>query len=76
MEFFATLRIKGNQKEYWLIQRTVLMATSNVIWLQNKLIQENGAEMFMPGRVLGDSVENLHTQLRKIDPYPTVVRYL
>ena len=30
----------------------------------------------MPGRVLGDVAENTHTQVRKMDPYPTVVKYL
>ena len=76
MEFFATMKITPRQKEMWLLQRTVLLATASVISVKERLIDQDGIDMFMPARTLGDSIENVHTQVRKIDAYPTAVKYL
>ena len=76
MEFFATMKITPRQKEMWLLQRTVLLATASVISVKERLIDQDDIDMFMPARTLGDSIENVHTQVRKIDAYPTAVKYL
>ena len=66
----------ATQKSFWLIQRTVLLATMSMIYLAKKLIDDNDMKMFMGGRTLGDVVENLHSLIRAICSYPNAVLYM
>lgn len=75
-DFFATLKVSANQKSFWLIQKTVLLSTTSLIYLAKFLIDENDMKMFMGGRTLGDVVENLHSLIRAINAYPDPILYL
>ena len=75
-EFMATLKIHKNQKKFWLIQRTVLLSTASLIWLVKKLIDGGILNEFMGAKTLGDVIENLHSLVRAINPYPPPILYL
>ena len=74
-EFFATLKIHKNQKKFWLIQKTVLMSTASLIWLVKKLIDGGILNEFMGAKTLGDVIENLHSLVRAVNPYPPPLLY-
>ena len=45
MEFFATMKITPRQKELWLLQRTVLLATASVISVKERLIDQDDIDI-------------------------------
>lgn len=71
MDFFATLKFGENQKKLWQIQKGVLCATSTIIWLQDFMLSIPEVFFYMPGRAMGNSVENLHQDIRRANPNPT-----
>ena len=75
-DFIATLKVHATQESFWLVQKTVLLATWSIIHLAKKLIDEGDMKMFMAGRTLGDVIENLHSLIRAINPYPGPVLYI
>ena len=77
MEFFAKIKFHSTQREMWGVQKSVLLTTSSIIWLKDKLFEEeNGIKVFSPGKVLGNAVENVHTQIREMDSHPTPVKFM
>ena len=77
MEMFAKIKFHSTQREMWGVQKVVILTTTSIIWLKDKLFEEeNGITVFSPGKVLGNAVENVHTQIREMDSHPTPVKFM
>ena len=78
MDFYANCIYIGtkNQLSLWGNQKHVLCSTWTVIWLQGILLEQDDFGFFLPGYILGNSVENLHQDVRHINPLPTGQIYM
>ena len=74
MEYFATLKLFQTQKKIYPCQKGVCLTTKSILWLQEMLLS-NGVTFFLSSRVSGDSVENYHSQVRQLNPNPTLIEY-
>ena len=77
MDFYANCRYIGgkNHLSLWGNQKHVICSTCTVIWLQGILLEQDNFGFFLPGYILGNSVENLHQDVRHINPLPTPQLY-
>ena len=71
MEFWGSTKIHDRQRSYWDQQKSVLMCTFSVMGLAQKLVKEDGFKFFLPGRVLGDAIENYFSCVRRMQKNPT-----
>ena len=78
MDFYGGCKYLGNRNHLnlWGNQKHVLCSTSTVIWLVLRLLKDKNVGFFLPGYLLGNSVENLHTDVRRINPTPTPIIYM
>ncbi len=52
------------------------MSTESIIYLANYLVLECQYDFFLPGKTLGDPVENFHSSIRHINKNPTPMNYM
>ena len=76
MEFISSMKFGENQKKLWQIQKGILCATNTIIWLQELLLNIDEIWFYMPGRAMGNSVENLHQDIRRACSFPTPINYM
>ena len=75
MEYFGTMAIKENQKTLYVVQKGVIASTKSILWLKDKLLAQDDVQFYLPGRVLGDSVENYHSLMRQMGPGAATLEY-
>ena len=78
MDFYATCKYFSEKRQHrslWVNQQHVLCASTTMIWLQDRMLSQEEFRIFLPGFVLGHSVENLHTSVRNVNPLPTPLLY-
>ena len=60
---------------YWPSQRAVLLTSTSILGLANKLVKEDGYQFFLPGRCLNDCIENFFSLVRFINKSPTALMF-
>ena len=75
MDFYANCKYAENHKSLWQNQKYVLCSSATCLWVADQMLSQPDFEIFLPGYLLGNSVENLHTSVRNVNPLPTPLLY-
>ena len=76
-DFYGNCTYLGGQNHIslWGNQKHVHIICTTVVWVQNILLKDRNVGFFLPGYLQCNSVENLHTDIRRINPFPTSIIY-
>ena len=76
MNFWGSCKVHDSQtRGYWDQQKGALLSTSSVMALADKIVKEEKYQFFLPGRVLGDSIENFFSCVRRMEKNPSALLF-
>ena len=72
-DFYGGCKYLGgvNHKSLWGNQKHIILICETVLYVQDRLLKDKNVGIFLPGYLMCNSVENLHTDIRRINPFPT-----
>ena len=72
-KFYGGCKYLGgvNHKSLWGNQKHIYLICETVVYVQDRLLKDKNVGIFLPGYLMCNSVENLHTDIRRINPFPT-----
>ena len=71
MDFWSSTKLDEKQKNVWGNQKHVAVVCMTFVWVQERLLSQEEIDFFKGANLGGNSVENLHTDVRRINPVPT-----
>ena len=72
-KFYGGCKYLGgvNHISLWGNQKHIILICETVVYVQDRLLKDKNVGIFLPGYLMCNSVENLHTDVRRINPFPT-----